>query len=189
MTDHERETLRRLPLAEATLRLLQFALPDAGLQRLYDEHRGRSYEGVLGFDDFFHLLRDPGAPGLNRDDSACQHFRKAEANDELPVTLEAVYGKLRRVPTAVSRALFAEGARRLAEVASGAVNPLPKCLQGMEVLAFDGKQIKHVKKRLKPLRNLWGKLGGSKLLVGRTWPRGWPSPSRPPRTDWLPRTP
>ena len=162
MTDLERHALARLPLAEATLQLLQFALPDAGLQRLYDEHRGRSYTDVLGFDTFFHLLRDAL---LNRDDSACQHFRKAEANDELPVTLEAVYGKLRRVPTAVSRALFAEGARRLAEVASGAVDPLPACLQAMEVLAFDGKQIKHVKKRLKPLRNLWGKLGGGKLLV------------------------
>ena len=87
MTDLERHALARLPLAEATLQLLQFALPDAGLQRLYDEHRGRSYTDVLGFDTFFHLLRDAL---LNRDDSACQHFRKAEANDELPVTLEAV---------------------------------------------------------------------------------------------------
>ena len=162
MTELESETLRRLPLAEGVLRLLQHALPDADLQRLYDDHRGQSYQDVLRFDTFFHLIRDAL---LHRGDSAHQHFRKARRDGVLPVTIEAVYGKLRRVPPGVSQALLAEGTRRLAAVSSGAVDPLPPSVAGMEVLAFDGKQIKHVPKRLKALRNLWGKLSGGKLLV------------------------
>jgi hypothetical protein len=46
-----------------------------------------------------------------------------------------------------------------------ATDPLPESLRSFAVLAFDGKKLKYVAKRLKPLRPIWGRVLGGKLLV------------------------
>jgi hypothetical protein len=162
MTTFDRQACMRLPLADAVLRLLHYATDDATLDRIFRDHRGRSYESTISFATLFHLLRDSI---LGPNDSAHQRFLDAQETGQLETTIEAVYGKLRRVPIALSQGLLAEATRRLFEVTSDAVDPLPKSLQKFEVLAFDGKKIKHVPKRLKSLRDIWGRLVGSKLLV------------------------
>ena len=47
--EFQSEVCKRLPLAEAVLRLSQFALSDEDLQVIYDSCRGRSYERVITF--------------------------------------------------------------------------------------------------------------------------------------------
>ncbi len=157
-----REVCQRLPLADAVFHLLAFATPDDLLGAVYERHRGRPYEDVLCFPTFVHLIGDAL---LQRDRSAQHHFQQARAQGALPTCVEALYGKLRRVPLPLSQALLAEATRRLQAVHPQATEPLPACLDALDVLAFDGKKIKFVAKRLKPLRPLRGQILGGKLVV------------------------
>ena len=158
------EACRRLPLADAALRLLAFATDDALLNTVFKRHRGRSYESTITFPLFVRLVAD--ALLGHRGNSAHQTFQHAQATEALDATVQAMYGKLRRVPLELSLALFAESAARLREVASPAVvNPLPTSLTAFWALALDGKKLKYVAKKLKPLRGLKGNIFGGKLLV------------------------
>jgi hypothetical protein len=156
------EVCRRLPLADAALRLLDFATDDAFLTDVFARHRGRSYEDVIRFPLLVHLMADAlvGHRG-----SAHQTFRQAQDEGTLGASVEAMYGKLKRVPIGLSQALFAEATARLEVVLPIRFSPLPESLAEFRVLAFDGKKIKHVAKRLKPLRGLKGTVLGGKLLV------------------------
>jgi hypothetical protein len=85
----------------------------------------------------------------------------------LPTCVEALYGKLRRVPLLLSPGLLYEATHRLRQVFPDATDALPASLRGLDVYVFDGKKIKDVAKRLKPLRLLRGHILGGKLLVVR----------------------
>ena len=158
----DREAVRRLPLAEATLRVFDFALDEQFLNSVFERHRGRSYENVISFPTFVHLVSDAL---LNRD-SAHQTFRSAQEQEKLRASVAAMYGKLRRVPLDLSVQLFTEAAARLRTVQAPVVaNALPASLAAFWTLAFDGKKLKYVIKKLKPLRGLKGNIFGGKLLV------------------------
>jgi len=158
------EVCRRLPLAEGTLRLLQFSLAEDLLDDVFARHRGRSYEDALRFPPFVRLLAD-GLLGQQR--SGHQTFQRAIDDGSVDVTLQAIYGKLRRVPIGLSQGLFDAAAARLREVTPAVSHPLPASLGAFWALCFDGKKLKHVLHRLKPLRGLKGKVFGGKLLVAQ----------------------
>jgi len=100
-------------------------------------------------------------------------FDAAHTQGQLPATAQAAYGKLRRMPIAVSEALLNEGAPPLrAAYPQAAHRPLPPCVQGFEVFALDGKAIKRVAKRLKPLRRRSGGVLGGRALVALSLRRG-----------------
>jgi len=158
------ELLRRLPLAQAVLRLFEYALDAETLAGLYEGHRGRGYEDVLRFPELVGLIRD--ALTIHHG-SGHRAFRAAAARGGLPVAEQNVYGKLARLPEGLSVALLAAGTTRLGSLVpcgAPAVN-LPASLAGLRVIAFDGKKIKNAAKRLKPLRGQPGKLLGGKLLA------------------------
>lgn len=156
------EVCRRLPLADAALRLLDFATDDPFLTDLFARHRGRSYEGVTRFPVLVHLMADAL---LGHRGSAHQTFRQARNEGTLATSVEAIYGKLKRVPIGLSQAFFAATTARLESVLPARARPLPESLAEFRVLNFDGKKVKHVAKRLKPLRGLKGAVLGGKLLV------------------------
>jgi hypothetical protein len=162
MTTFDREVCQRLPLADSVLHLLDFATNDDFLAETYEGHRGRSYEDIITFPTFFRLIRDAL---LQRPVSAHQRFRRAQDEGEVSVTVEAIYGKLRRIPIELSQGLLFEATQRLGQVLPIAQDPLPSSLGSFDVLAFDGKKLKYVAKRLKPLRSIWGRVLGGKLLV------------------------
>jgi Transposase DDE domain len=163
MQAFEREVCRRLPLADAVLRLLDYVSADDFLGGVFERHHGRSYEDLLSFPLFTHLIADTL---LARDHaSAHQSFLKARAQGTLPTCVEALYGKLRRVPLPLSQGLLYEATHRLRQVFPDATDALPASLRGLDVYVFDGKKIKYVAKRLKPLRLLRGHILGGKLLV------------------------
>jgi len=157
------EALRRLPLAESVMRLLNFGLADDLLDDVFAQHRGRSYKDVICFPEFVHLLAD----GLfEQKRSGHQIFQRAIDEGQVKVTLQALYGKLRRVPISLSLGLFDAVSARLRMVAPAVIaQPLPASLRSFWALAFDGKKLKHVLHRLKPLRGLKGNVFGGKLLV------------------------
>lgn len=158
----ELEACRRLPLADAALRLLDYAIGDDFLDDVFRRHRGRSYEGVIHFSTFVHLIADAL---VGHGGSAHQTFRDAQDRGVVDASLAALYGKLRRIPIGLSQALFVEASARLDAVAVPEANRVPPSVVAFRVLAFDGKKIKHVAKRLRPLRGLNGTVIGGKLLV------------------------
>jgi hypothetical protein len=162
MPTFEREVCQRLPLADAVLQLLQFCTPDDFLTDLFGRLRHRSYEDLLTFPQFVHLLRDAL---LGRQRSAYQHFCDAQDDGTLPTGVRALYGKLQRLPLPLSQGFLLEATARLCQVGPAASDPLPTSLDDLDVLAFDGKKLKYVAKRLKALRPLRGQLLGGKLLV------------------------
>jgi hypothetical protein len=162
-TDFDLEAARRLPLADAALRLLDYLTDDTFLAGVYDCHRGRSYQATITFPLLVHLLAEAL---LGHRGSAHQTFRQAQADRTLDASIQAMYGKLGRIPLGLSLGFFAAAAERLQAVAAPVVaNPLPGSLAAFRVLGFDGKKVKYVAKRLKPLRGLKGDVYGGKLLV------------------------
>jgi hypothetical protein len=158
------ELLRRLPLAQAVLRLFGYALDPEALNDLYEKYRGRGYEAVLRFDQLVCLIRD--ALTVHQG-SGHRAFAEAQAREGLPVAEQNVYGKLARIPEKLSMALLAHGTARLGELLPLDLPAvaLPDSLAGLRLIALDGKKIKNAAKRLKVLRGQPGKLLGGKLLV------------------------
>jgi hypothetical protein len=156
--------LPRVPLANAVLTAWASLLQPAVLDALFEKYRGRCYEDTLPFSTFVALIRDAL---ILYNGSGRQSFQRADQEGTLPTCQEAVYGKLRRIPLRLSMAFMEE----LTELIRGLrpkdapAETLPDSLAGMTVTILDGKQIKDVAKRLKPVRGKPGKVVGGKILV------------------------
>jgi hypothetical protein len=162
-TPFDREACRRLPLAEACLRLLAFVTDADFLQGVFDRHHGRSYQRDISFPLFVHLIADAL---LEHHGSGRQSFTRAREDGELGASVQAAYGKLARLPIGLSQGFLAESTRRLLGVfPAPAAQPPPPSLAGLAVCALDGKKLKYVAHRLKPLRRLKGQVLGGKLVV------------------------
>lgn len=160
----DREACRRLPLAESALRLLDFVTEDEYLAEIFAEHRGASYEKVISFPLFVHLIGDAL---LGHQASGHRSFQRAKEQKRLPASIKAIYGKLQRIPIGLSLGFLAQTTRRLQQVFPGSVSlDRPAALREFDILALDGKKIKHVAKRLKALRQVKGLVLGGKLVVG-----------------------
>ncbi len=158
-----RKILDRLPLAEGVLWLWGWIADDAFLEDLYQHWRGRSYEKVLTFPTFVHLIADAL---LKREGSARQSFERANEVDALPTSIQAAYGKLRRVPIALSQAFLSRCTQRMRMLMPPLVGQeIPASLASFEAVVIDGKTIKRLAKRLKPLRSAVGGVVGGKAVV------------------------
>lgn len=165
MGDFEREACQRLPLAEAALRLLDYVLRDDFLADIFERHRGAGYEKVISFPVLVQLIADAL---LEHRGSGHQSFTRAQENGILEASIVAAYGKLRRLPIALSCGLLADATPRLVELLpkpSTAV--LPESLRAFVVLSLDGKKIKYVAKRLKALHKIKGHVLGGKLVAAQ----------------------
>ena len=160
---YAQQTLARLPLAESVLLPWQQIGDSAFLQDLSDRHRGRCYDKLLPFPHLVQLIADAL---LQHDGTRRASFEHALQDDALAVTIPAAYGKLRRLPVAVSIALLTAGTARLRPlVPPRPAAVIPPRLRGFTVTVPDGKAIKRVAKRLKLLRGTRGGLLGGKALV------------------------
>src|SRR2546421_1475825 len=164
MNDFVASVAQRLPLAKATLALLDHVTDDTFLHELFQRQRQASYEKVIRFPLFVHLIADAL---LQHDGSGHQSFRRAQEDGSLDASVQAMYGKLGRVPLPLSRAFLAETTPRLQELLPPVPLRLPPRLRGFTALALDGKKIKHVAKKLKILRPFKGQLYGGKLVVAQ----------------------
>jgi hypothetical protein len=167
MEDFDKEVCRRLPLAEAALRMLDYALSEGFLETVFKQHRGRSYEDMITFAALVHLMSDAL---LEYEGSGRQAIERAREAGDLETGSRAPYGKLGRVPISLSLGLLAAAVVRLNELYPQAIadKAVPSSLRNLEVVYHDGKTIKHVAKRLKVLQQYLGKLLGGKLLVSQS---------------------
>jgi hypothetical protein len=159
------EVLARMPLAEAVLTLWCWVADEDYLNGVFEENRGRCYEKLLSFPLVVRLIRDAL---LEHEGSGRKSFEHARDREELKSSFNAAYGKLKRLPIPVSTAFLSGCTARLCEVypqAEMAQVPIPESLAAFRLIIFDGKAIKNVAKRLKPLRGTVGGLLGGRTLV------------------------
>jgi hypothetical protein len=158
-----RDILARLPLAEAVLLVWSHLADETFLTDLFEDHRGRCYQKVLTFPVLVSLIADAL---LEHGGSGRQSFERAAEEGQLQASIQAAYGKLGRIPIPLSEALLAYGTERLRALLPGSTpSPVPESLRGFSVVVLDGKAIKKVAKRLKPLRGVTGGVLGGKALV------------------------
>lgn len=163
--DFAPDVLARLPLAEAVLRLWQWHCDPPTLDALFEEHRGACYPRDLSFATLAALIGDAL---LEHGGSGRQSFQRGRAKGTLSVSDQAAYQKLGRLPLAVSEAFLSASTQGLLELfpaAQQADAPLPDSLRALAVIVLDGKAIKGVPKRLRPLRGRSGGVLGGKALV------------------------
>lgn len=167
MEGFDKEVCRRLPLAEAALRMLDYVCQEEFLNSVFARHHGRSYEDVLTFAILVRLVSDAL---LEYEGSGRQAFERAREAGELKTQERAPYGKLERVPLCLSLGLLAEAVLRLNELYPPGVadRAAPRSLRKLEIVFHDGKTIKHVAKRMKVVRQYLGKLLGGKLVVSQS---------------------
>jgi hypothetical protein len=160
----DREVLQRLPLSEAVLLLTQQATATDTLNDLFDRERGSAYQHQLSFATLVALVGDAL---LEFDGSGRQSFQRGREHGELTVSIQATYQKLARLPLAVSEAFLADSTQRLLQVlpAPAAHTTLPASLHAFDIVVLDGKVVKRVPKRLRPLRGCPGGVVGGKALA------------------------
>lgn len=156
-----RETLTRLPLAEAVLTLWDWVLDADYLQGLFDDHRGACYDKRIAFPVLVQVLADAL---LQYRGSGRQSFQRHR--DALQASDQAAYQKLARLPLPLSEAFLLHSTQRLLDVVPPpARGRVAQSLDDFEVVVLDGKVVKRVPKRLKPLRGAKGGVLGGKALV------------------------
>ncbi len=161
---------QRVPLAEAVLTLWRFVADPQRLAEMFERLRQRCYTKVLEFHVLVQLMHDALLVYRGSGRQAFEHARDAE---QLPVSIQAAFGKLRRVPIELSEGFLAECTDRLREVfPKTALKAIPESLQEFRVCVLDGKAIKHVAKRLKPLRGRSGGVLGGRALAAMDFQSG-----------------
>lgn len=158
-----REVLSRLPLAEAVLSLWRWVADPLFLLSVFARHSGTGYEKEISFEVLVQLIADAL---LEHQGSGRKSFERGREQGLLTASIQAIYQKLGRVPLGLSEAWLAESTARVRPVYPCAARlSLSPALQGLEVIIVDGKAIKRVAKRLKPLRGRNGGVLGGKALV------------------------
>jgi len=163
MDDFSTEALRRLPLAEAALRVWAYVLNQTFLGQVYERHRGRSYEKILTFPVLVYLIANAL---LHYRGSGRRSFEEGIEDGTLETSVAAAFRKLRRLPVSLSMGFLTDCTIRLMELfpAIAAVD-IPESLTALEPVILDGKAIKRVAKRLKALRGVKGGVLGGRALV------------------------
>jgi hypothetical protein len=160
----------KIPLAEAVLQLLRYVGDTTRLQALFDRQRGRCYDDVIRFPDLVTLIGDAL---LEQGGSGNQSFTRARETGDLQASKVAAYGKLGRLPIPLSQAFLTELTRDSRAVfPTPARRQAPVCLRAFNTIILDGKAIKKVAKRLKPLRPIGGGLLGGRALVALHYETG-----------------
>ncbi len=160
----------KMPLAEAVIQVFQWVGTQARLQAIFDQHRGRCYDKQIRFPDLVTLIGDAL---WEHGGSGNQSFSRARETGKLEASKVAAYGKLGRLPVAVSQAFLAEWSADLRELFPAAAHRQPpSCLRAMHPIILDGKAIERVAKRLKLLRNRAGGMLGGRALVALHYETG-----------------
>ena len=163
MDTFECEVLARLPLAKAVWTLLRYVVSPDFAAALFERHRGTGSEMEIRFATLVELVTDAL---LEHSGSGRRSFERGQADGRLTATVRAAYGKLGRLRPELSQAFLSEATRRLSQVLpTDAAVALPQSLHRFQVVVIDGKKVKNLAKRLKPLRGVQGKALGGKGLV------------------------
>lgn len=151
---------RHSPVTVMTRLALQHALEPEWMDALFERECGAQYTRELLFSTVVELMAVV-ASGQRPSVHAA-----AQASDALPVSVQALYDKLRRTEPNLVRALVAGSAERLNEVLVPMIEDKPPTVPGYRLRIVDGNHLPASEKRLKPLRGFRGAaLPGQSLVV------------------------
>ena len=133
------------------------------LLSVFARHSGLGYEKEISFGVLVQWIADALLEPQGSGRKSCERGREQGL---LTASVQAVYQKLGRLPLGLSEAWLAESTARIRPIYPGAAQlSLSPALAGLEVIVVDGKTMKRVAKRLKPLRGRKGGVLGGKALV------------------------
>ncbi|MBK4738610.1 hypothetical protein [Noviherbaspirillum pedocola] len=139
---------------------LQRALEPAWIDELFERAGGTQYTRELLFSTTVELM-SVVAVGLRPSVHAA-----AKACKDLPVSVQALYDKIRRTDPSLVRALVQQRAVRLQEVLLPMMSDKLPTVPGYRLRIVDGNHLPATEKRLKPLRGFRGAaLPGQSLVV------------------------
>jgi hypothetical protein len=157
------EALQRVPVAAGVLSVLAVLFSQERMAALYEKHRGASYQAGLSFHTVVALMY---SAVVEHNAVGSEAFKSARSANNMPVSDQAAYGKIRRMRQSLSHALLSESMAPLMEMFPNAVKTrVPPCFNKYNVYGIDGKKLKNVPKRLKETRETTGQLLGGKTLV------------------------
>lgn len=154
---------------------LQRALEPAWIDDLFERERGTQYTRELLFSTTVELM-SVVAVGLRPSVHAA-----AKACKDLPVSVQALYAKIRGTTPSLVRALVQGSATRLSEVLAPMIKDKAPTVRGYRSRIVDGNHLPASEKRLKPRRGIAGPIAGDLRSRpgsgGRSGAvRGWPFP-------------
>lgn len=136
------------------------ALDPAWMNALFEEHRQRQYTRELMFSTVVDIMAVV-AVGLQPSVHAA-----AQAREDLPVSLAALYEKINNTEPSLARALVAGSAQRLEPVVKEIRGKRAPLCRGYRIRVLDGNHLPSSEKRLAPLRAFRGAaLPGHSLVV------------------------
>ena len=139
---------------------LQRALDPAWLDALFEQERQQQYKGELLFSTTVELMSVVAVgqrPSLHAAAKACK---------DLPVSVQALYGKINRTEPALVRALVRSSAERLRPVMAPMQEGKSPLARNYRVKLVDGNHLAASDKRIKPLRGFRGAaLPGHSLVI------------------------
>lgn len=155
--------LKKTPLAVLARTCLEPLFDPQRLDTLFRDHSSRQYQRELLFSHLVDLLL---AVILGTKPSLRAAFLDRSDEGQARVSIQALYGKLRRTELGVSEALVRESAVQLGEVLAELNANRPPPLPGYRVCVIDGNLLGKTERRLGPLRDDWARgLPGRVLVV------------------------
>ena len=150
----------QMPVSVMARVALQWAIKPAWVDEVFEAHRQRQYPRELLFSTVVELV---SLVSLGLRPSLHAAARKAEG---LPVSLAALYDKVRRTEPQILRALVSGSAERLAPLVQALQPQLAASLPGWRLRVLDGNHLPASDKRLAVLRDQRGAaLPGQTLVV------------------------
>jgi IS4 transposase len=151
--------VKQTPITVMARLALQRALEPAWIDAVFERHRQYQYKGELLFSTTVDLM-SVVAVGMRPSVHAA-----FQAAPDLPVSVQALYDKIKRTDPKLVRDLVRGSAERLSPVAQSMRAPSPT-IKGYRLRIVDGNHLPASEKRLKPLRAFRGAaLPGLSLVV------------------------
>lgn len=151
--------VNKRPLAVMTRIIIGEVLDDE-LDSIFDQHRGRNYTREMLFS---HLCVAMADVTLEFCPSPNQAY--IEHQEELRISKNAFYNKLKNVSTSLSRAVVQHSYRKTREMLEQLEVPLWTYLPGYQTKIVDGNSISAGENRLTELRQTWQKALPGKSVV------------------------
>jgi hypothetical protein len=153
--------VRQAPVAVMTRALLTRAVADSTLDDLFERHAETQYTKALTFSTLVGLVTQ-----VTFGKQPTVHAAYRQAKEKVPVSIAAVYDKLKNVETAVVEALVCETAQNLGEILQALPLPREEAISGLRLRMLDGNFLAGTEHRLNCLRDSGaGALPGMSLVV------------------------
>lgn len=152
--------LEQAPLCVLTRVTLESLFQPAWLDDLFAKSAQRQYVKELLFSEVVELMM---SVVLRVEPSVHAAYKKRQ--EQLSVSDQAIYDKLRCMETGVCQALISSSAARLTPVIDLLKARQPSLLRGYRVRIVDANCLSATEKRLKPLRQTWAAALPGKVLA------------------------